>query len=225
MTAPAAGTLRHRDVVATIDAIRHAVAAERGDDPAPVISGAGTLTMLTHQVGRDYTRGYDVLPNMELGHVTAVALGLATADPRCVIAVEGDGSALAGQSALTTVGTTRPPNLVVVLVDDQLYHSFGTDPGHATATARGANLALIAQGGGVPTEKVLDVDEPEQFAAALRTGLTEPGPWVLVCHVTPHPDDRVAPASVDPDIIDGATLFRRTLAARGYGRRHRSPAP
>ena len=79
--------------------------------------------------------------NMEMAYVTSTALGVALGWPAVkVVAVEGDGSMLMGQAALTCVARYQPPNLIILVFDNGCYLTTGS--GTAT-TAR--QLALTSR--------------------------------------------------------------------------------
>jgi thiamine pyrophosphate-dependent acetolactate synthase large subunit-like protein len=77
-----------------------------------------------------------------MGLTSSIALGLAMARPdRPVVALDGDGSLLMNLGTLATIGCCRPPNLLVVVWDNEAYGTTGAQP---TATAHGADLAAAA---------------------------------------------------------------------------------
>jgi thiamine pyrophosphate-dependent acetolactate synthase large subunit-like protein len=164
------------------------------------------------------------LYTMGMGLVTPVCLGLALALPhRRVIAIDGDGSLLLNLGALTTVGNVAPPNLVVLVFDNESYASTGGLP---TATAGRTDLAAIAVGAGL--EQVHTVETVEHFEALARRALAEPGPWLLVSKVSQETEP------VGPKLMDGREnkyrLVRYIEATEGttilkpsiVGRRERS---
>src|SRR5262249_32073782 len=75
----------------------------------------------------------------QMGYVIAMGLGLAMALPhRKVICLDADGSVLLELGQLVTLGQEAPKNLVVFVVDNQVYESIGTTEGSGprpTATA------------------------------------------------------------------------------------------
>ena len=85
---------------------------------------------------------------MDMGYATAICLGLALAVPtERVVALEGDGSALAGLGVLSTIGRYAPPNLVVVVFHNGVYASCG-DGRVPTAAAATTDLAAVARAWG-----------------------------------------------------------------------------
>lgn len=182
-----------------------AILAELRTDQ-PVITGpggaSGELWALGHRSPTIY--------NMELGYAAAMCLGVALARPgRRVIAVEGDGSLLAGSPALVTIARVAPPNLVVLAIDNGVYETVG-DGTTRTGTTYGASLAGLARASGLPSRGVAEASDPEQLRSALSTALTEPGPWLVVAHAEPTAArHRLTPGL---DIVESAIEFRQQLA-------------
>src|SRR5436309_10621899 len=57
-----------------------------------------------------------------MGLCSSIALGLALARPDVtVMALDGDGSLLMNLGSLATIGLLGPPNLIVVVMDNELY--------------------------------------------------------------------------------------------------------
>jgi len=78
-----------------------------------------------------------------MGNAAMIGLGLALAQPaRRVLVITGDGEMLMGLGSLATIGVQRPPNLSVVVIDNERYGETGMQ---ATHTASGIDLAKVAQ--------------------------------------------------------------------------------
>ena len=78
-----------------------------------------------------------------MGQAAMIGLGLALAQPkRRVLVITGDGEMLMGLGALATIGVQRPPNLALVVIDNERYGETGMQ---ATHTAHGVDLARIAK--------------------------------------------------------------------------------
>jgi sulfopyruvate decarboxylase subunit beta len=81
-----------------------------------------------------------------LGSITTTALGLAVSLPhRRIVALETDGSVLMNTGAMCTLGTQRPANLTVLVMDNEIYENIGGPP---TLTAHNTDLARMAEGAG-----------------------------------------------------------------------------
>ena len=139
-----------------------------------------------------------------MGLASSIGLGLALAQPRRrVVVLDGDGSLLMNLGSLATIATVSPPNLVVIVWDNEEY---GTTGGQRTATAEGADLARAADALGI--QEAVTVREPDAFDAVIERALREPGPWVIVAKV-----GESGPASKPP--LDAPLIKRRFMAAMG----------
>ena len=139
-----------------------------------------------------------------MGLASSIGLGLALARPeRRVYVVDGDGSLLMNLGSLATIGWTRPPNLVLIVWDNEEY---GTTGGQDTATAHGADLEAAARAMG--TTATATVATEEAFGAVLARARVEPGPWVIVAKVAES-----APTVKPP--LDCVFIKQRFMAAIG----------
>lgn len=167
-----------------------------------------------------------VLYQMELGYAAAVAMGVALEDPgHHVVAVEGDGSMIAALATLSTIARTAPPNLVVMVPDNEAYSAiqdsvYGPWP---TATRDHVDLAGVALSCGIT--RACTVREPGEADAALADAFDQPGPSFVVAKLTPsrtqvlEPDD---PRDRDerhlPDVYTNALAFTEAVRRRAPGR-------
>ena len=139
-----------------------------------------------------------------MGLASSIGLGLAVARPDLrIFVVDGDGSLLMNLGSLATIGWSRPPNLVLIVWDNQLY---GTTGGQDTATAHGADLEAAARAMG--TAATATVTTAEAFVAAIERARVEPGPWVIVAKV-----DESTPTVKPP--LDCVFIKQRFMAAIG----------
>ncbi|HEX6512528.1 MAG TPA: thiamine pyrophosphate-dependent enzyme [Chloroflexota bacterium] len=107
---------------------------------------------------------------MNMGLCVPFALGLSMAfPPRTVIALDSDGSLMNNTSALLSVGDLRPPNLVIVVMDNQSYARMGP-----TASSRNADLEAIARGAGI--EHTATIRTEAEFEELVKPALRQPGP-------------------------------------------------
>ncbi len=195
--------MTYRDVLAVLNKVRGGAAA---------VAGPGLVSRLLWAARHEPATIYQ----MELGYPTATALGLALALPgERVVALEGDGSMLAGVGVLTTVARYRPPRLVVMVCDNGVYGTVGTGTVE-TATRHGADLAAIARACGWDHGKVVTVDTVEETAGALSRAWTVPGPWLIVARVSHTPNDAAGVVGQIPfDVVESAIAFRREMIDRG----------
>jgi thiamine pyrophosphate-dependent acetolactate synthase large subunit-like protein len=96
-----------------------------------------------------------------MGSAAMIGLGLALAQrTRRVLVLTGDGEQLMALGALATIAAQRPPNLAIVVLDNERYGETGMQPTH---TAHGVDLAGIAAAAGFPlagTIRAADELEP-----------------------------------------------------------------
>jgi hypothetical protein len=183
---------------------------ERYRAGAPMVVAAGRRGREMRTIAGDDPR---VLYNMDMPYAMPVCLGLARTLPDTkVVALEGDGNVLAGLGGLTTIGRYQPDNLIVVIVDNEAYGSFGAGA-VTTATSAGTDLEVVARGCGIAnTCTVRDLAGAEE---ALRRAFGEPGPWVIVAKVANRGDADARFWINPPDIVENAWSFEQALRATG----------
>ncbi|WP_019011166.1 thiamine pyrophosphate-dependent enzyme [Deinococcus aquatilis] len=138
-----------------------------------------------------------------MGGAAMFGLGLALAQPdRRVVVFTGDGEMLMGLGALSTIATTRPSNLSVVVLDNERYGETGSQRTH---TAAGVDLAAVARACGF--ERTTTVREASDIPA-LRADLHAGGnPLLAVVKVALTADPMTLPPR------DGTYLKNRMRAA------------
>lgn len=158
---------------------------------------------------------------MGMGCVTPLSLGMALSLPhRRVIAIDGDGSMLLNLGVLATVANTRPPNLIVLIFDNEAYASTGGLPTH---TAGETDLAGIALAAGIASTRT--VESLEAFREAIQRAFRGGGPWVIVAKVNPETEP-VGPKLMDGrenkyrfvryvEATEGVTILRPSRVGRG----------
>ncbi len=143
--------------------VMRALLAKRAD--ALFVTGLGSTT---------YDAGIEDSPYTfylwgGMGSAAMVGLGLAIAQQtRRVIVATGDGEMLMGLGSLATIGTKKPVNLAVVVIDNEHYGETGLQPTH---TRRGVDLAAVARACSfaaaetISTEEGLDKALPHIFGS------------------------------------------------------------
>ena len=130
-------TLHRRDVV---NHILH----QRGD--LLVVAGLGAPAWDVTAAG-DHPLSFPLWGAM--GGAAMIGLGLALAHPkRKVLVVTGDGEMLMGLGSLAVIGSRKPRNLSIVVLDNEQYGETGMQD---TVTASGVDLAGIAKSAGFTT--------------------------------------------------------------------------
>ena len=128
-------TLHRRDVVSEL-------LKNRGD--LLVIAGLGSTSWDITAAG-DADLSFPMWGAM--GQAAMMGLGLALAQPRRrVLVLTGDGEMLMGLGSLATIGVQQPPNLTVLVIDNERYGETGMQ---ATHTAHGVDLTAVARGCGL----------------------------------------------------------------------------
>jgi thiamine pyrophosphate-dependent acetolactate synthase large subunit-like protein len=194
--------------VITLDELVQGIVAVRDD--AFVVTGPGAASGALWAAGDEPATIY----NMELAYAAATATGVALHRPDLrSIAIEGDGSLVAGIPVLATIARYRPENLTVVAIVNGVW---GTgDNSVPTATGLGADLASIAIGFGWPESLVQRVETQEELGRALESSRMQPGPWFVVVRVDPasYPRSGGRPRP-GIDVADAATRCRQHLHGR-----------
>jgi len=138
-----------------------------------------------------------------MGGAVMVGLGLALSQPRHnVLVVTGDGEMLMGMSSIATVSTVDPPNLRIVVMDNECYGETGGQPTH---TAAGTDLAAVARGCGITNTSTLR--QLEEVTALRQEIHTYSGVIFAVLKVSQDAVPRILPPR------DGAYLSHRLRAA------------
>lgn len=176
----------------------------RHRDGAPAITGpgatSGTLWAARHDAQTIY--------NMEMAYSTPMSLGVALVRPQQrVVALEGEGSAVAGMPVLATIGRYQPDNLIVIIFDNRVYGTGGANV--ETATAHGTDLMNVARSCGI--EGVVRVSDVTTAEEALQRAFLEPGPWVIVADV--DMSDSLSRPLPEQDHVETAQAYRAGLAS------------
>jgi thiamine pyrophosphate-dependent acetolactate synthase large subunit-like protein len=184
--------LKRREVVA-------ALLAERGE--ALVVAGLGAPAWDCAAAG-DHPLNFYLWGAM--GSAVPIGLGLALARPeRRVLTVTGDGEMLMGMGSLATAAVQAPPNLAIVVLDNERYGETGMQRTH---TALGVDLAAVAAAAGMPVTRSVADEAGLEEAVALAHAAA--GPVFLNIKVSDEKAPLVLP------IRDGVELknrFRRAL--------------
>jgi thiamine pyrophosphate-dependent acetolactate synthase large subunit-like protein len=192
MDAHASAPLRRREVVARI---------LQGRGETLVVSGLGSPTYDCAAAG-DHPLNFYLWGAM--GSALTTGLGLALAQrKRRVLVITGDGEMLMGLGSLATAAVKKPPNLAVVVLDNERYGETGMQ---ATHTGLGLDLAAVAASAGFADART--VRDGEGLHAAIPMLYAAGGPVMAVIKVSTERDPLALPAR------DGTFLknrFRQAL--------------
>ena len=176
------------------------------DQETILVSGIGNATFDLRVIAGDRKLNFYMLGSM--GQAISIGLGLAISQPdRPVVVMEGEGSVLLNMSALATIGMVAPPNLTLVIWDNEQWQITG---GQQLSTASTCDLAAVARGCGIQSNEPITTEDG--LVESLRYALDAPGPHAVVMKIAPTPgltpqrDDPVAiklnfmsALSIDPD--------------------------
>ena len=115
-----------------------------------------------------------------MGLASAIGLGLAMAQNRHVVVIDGDGSLLMNPNVLTQIAVQSPPNLSIIAVNNGTYGSTGNQE---TLACRSIDLELMARGHGF--HYTAKVHTHEELLDAYNTLKDESGPVLIDAVVKP----------------------------------------
>ena len=149
----------------------------------------------------------NLYPTGSMGCAAMVGLGLALAQPaRRVVVVTGDGELLMNMGSLATIGVMNPPNLAILVVDNEAYGETGFQQTH---TGRGVDLAKVAESCGFANTRL--VRQRSELADAAKLIRQSNGATLIVAKVAatkPKSDFRVR------DGVWNKGRFREALLGR-----------
>ena len=193
-----------------IDVLRY-ISSIRNGDPMIISPGLANYTVA------DAKDEPLTIYNMDMPYATPMALGMALGWPeRKVMAIEGDGSLLAGPGVLTTVARYQPENLLIFVFDNGAYLTTGSGKA-PTATAFGTDIEQLGRAAGMKnTATVHDIDSAKN---AIQRAIREPGPWLIVAKVDKQ--DRPAergPQSLPMYVYEAGVTFQRAALKEKAGK-------
>ncbi len=105
-----------------------------------------------------------------MGLASSIGLGLALAKKdRKVIALDGDGSIIMNLGSLSTIGSLAPDNYLLVILDNGVYGSTGSQP---SATSCRTNLGRVAKAAGiVNVQEVTTTGDLDECLRTMRSGV------------------------------------------------------
>ena len=148
-------------MIARYQAIEQILSHLQGDDLLVSTTGmiSRELFTLDDRPGNFYMIG-------SMGLASAMGLGLAVQAPhKRIFVLEGDGSAMMSLGTLPLIAPEAPPNLVHIILDNQI--GFTTLPIHGRSTRYASDLA---KGFSFPIIHV-NADDPEACLAAVRLAM------------------------------------------------------
>ncbi|MCK1714560.1 MULTISPECIES: thiamine pyrophosphate-dependent enzyme [unclassified Bradyrhizobium] len=190
-----ANLLDRRQVVSTLLADRKDIVA---------IGGLGASTNDITAAG-DHPRNFYLWGGM--GGAAMIGLGLALALPKLpVLVITGDGEMLMGMGSLATIGLQKPPNLSIVVLDNECYGETGGQTSHTSAAA---DLVGVARACGIADACAIStMAEVESFAAAVHEASA--GPKFANVKIANANLERILPSR------DGTYILNRIRGELGF---------
>ncbi|MBM1814088.1 sulfopyruvate decarboxylase subunit beta [Pseudosulfitobacter pseudonitzschiae] len=136
-----------------------------------VVCNIGLPSQELHMIDDQPTNFY-MLGTM--GLASSIGLGLALAQPKQVIAIDGDGSVLTNLGTLPTIANNVADNYILLIIDNGSYGSTGDQPTYA---GKKTALAAVARACGCDT--VVEV-AAKDTAQALKDALASKRMTVIV---------------------------------------------
>ena len=109
-----------------------------------------------------------------MGLASSIGLGLALAQPKPVIVIDGDGSILTNMGTLPTIANNVADNYILMIIDNGSYGSTGDQPTYA---GRKTSLAKVAEACGC--ERVIEC-QAEETGKVLQEALESKQMTVMV---------------------------------------------
>ncbi len=130
-----------------------------------------------------------------MGLSSSIGLGLAIAQKKDVISIDGDGSVLMNMNTLSTIGNRAPNNFTLLIIDNGSYGSTGDQ---RTFTSEKTSLKEVAIASGC--KKVIECDAIKTAKELLNAINDSNNSYVIISKVKPGNAD-VKPIPLNPIII------------------------
>ena len=143
------------------DIIRRIVAISKEN---AIVSTTGKASRELFEIREESGQGhqYDFLTVGSMGHSSSIALGIALQKPgKRVWCIDGDGAVLMHMGSMALIGSSRPANMIHIVINNGAHDSVGGMP----TVAGKIDLVKIAEGCGYP--HAVAVDSPDALDAAL----------------------------------------------------------
>lgn len=137
-----------------------------------VVCNIGIPSQELHAIDDQPTNFY-MLGTMGLS--SSIGLGLALAQPKTVIAIDGDGSVLTNLGTLPTIANNVADNYILLLIDNGSYGSTGDQPTYA---GKKTSLSAVAQACGC--ENVVEC-RAEDTGTVLQNAIESKKMTIIVC--------------------------------------------
>ena len=156
-----------------------------------VICNIGLPSQELHMID-DQPSNFYMLGTM--GLASSIGLGLALAQPKPVIAIDGDGSVLTNLGTLPTIANNVADNYILLIIDNGSYGSTGDQPTYA---GKKTSLTAVAQACGC--DNVVEC-QAEDTRAALEAAIASGKMTVIVCKCASG-NIKLPVITIDPVVI------------------------
>jgi len=137
-----------------------------------VVCNIGIPSQELHAID-DQASNFYMLGTMGLS--SSIGLGLALAQPKPVISIDGDGSVLTNLGTLPTIGNNTANNFILLIIDNGSYGSTGDQPTYA---GQKTSLTKMAEAAGC--DRVIEC-QAEETGKVLQDALDSGEMTVIVC--------------------------------------------
>lgn len=156
-----------------------------------VICNIGLPSQELHMIDDQPTNFY-MLGTMGLS--SSIGLGLALAQPKTVISIDGDGSVLTNLGTLPTIANNVADNFILLIIDNGSYGSTGDQPTYA-----GKKTSLTAVAKACGCDRVIEVRDKE-LGPVLQAAIDNKKQTVIVCKCDSG-NIKVPLITIDPVVI------------------------
>ena len=185
-----------------IDALK--IIGENLSEEAAVFATTGKISReffsLADRVGNFYMQG-------SMGHIGAVALGAALAQPeRRVVVLDGDGAFMMHMGTTSTIGYYKPKKFIHLVIDNESYETTGDQDTTSTTT----DFESIAKSCGY--KKSFLIKNADELQKELPSLLAQEGPVLARIKVNRIPTEaipRITTKYRSPQIAEGFKSFMK----------------
>ncbi len=156
-----------------------------------VVCNIGLPSQELHMID-DNAANFYMLGTMGLS--SSIGLGLALAQPKTVIAIDGDGSVLTNFGTLPTIANNVADNFILLIIDNGSYGSTGDQPTYA---GKRTSLAAVAKACGC--ENVIECQAAET-GKILREAI-DSGKMTVIVSKCESGNIKVPVITMDPVVI------------------------
>ncbi|MBP2143235.1 sulfopyruvate decarboxylase subunit beta [Methanococcus voltae] len=159
-----------------------------------IISNIGIPSKELHDIN-DRSENFYMLGSMGLASSIGLglALGKAYENDKKTIVIDGDGSVLMNMGSLSTIGYTKPKNMLLIIIDNCAYGSTGNQSTQCIST----DLEMVAKGCKIDAKTLVKEKEIRKMFSEL---MNEKETKALVIKTRPH-NEKVKNIELEPVVI------------------------